>query len=414
MTQKIFSFNHRPFYLMQTQLPDNLIVSTKNEKAESILKSCVHCGFCLATCPTYQLTGNELDSPRGRIYLIQSALDRNPISQVSINHLDKCLTCRACETTCPSGVQYGELADIGRELFEPKRVWWQKIFRTTVRLTLTTPKLFNIFGSFYRLTFKHSAIKSPSIKPINVTSKVLLLAGCVQPSLAPNINHVTKNVLSKLGIETVETKQKECCGAVDQHLAAQEAALQKIKNNIDSWYALLEINELENIISTASGCGVMVKDYPTLFEPFDPYYNKAVVISEKTKDIAEYLSDKLLSKDKLSEEYLSRLPPQQTNISYHAPCTLQHGQKLPGLVEALLERLGYKVAPVTDSHLCCGSAGTYSIFQPKLSNQLKKNKIEHLTESKPDVIVTANIGCLMHLSQGTKIPVKHWIELLDF
>ncbi len=383
---------------MQTKLPDNLMASSKAQKAEEILKSCVHCGFCLATCPTYQLTGNELDSPRGRIILIKSALEGNDFNQSSIQHLDQCLTCRACETTCPSSVSYGELVDIGREFIEPKRVWWQKIFRTLIRFTLTSPKLFNIFGRIFR----HSAIQSLAIKPEKIESKVLLLAGCVQPSLAPNINHVTKNVLAKLNIEVIETKQNECCGALDQHLSAQETALIRIKANIDHWNNLLQ-DDLDAIISTASGCGVMVKDYSSLFEPEDPYFDKSKLVSEKTKDIAEYLSKK----------DLSQLKSTNADISYHAPCTLQHGQKLPGLVEGILEKLGYKIAEVADSHLCCGSAGTYSIFQPKLSNQLRKNKIVHLSKSTPNVIVTANIGCLMHLSNGTKTPVKHWIELLD-
>ena len=387
---------------MQTTLPKNLILTTKGQKAEEIIKSCVHCGFCLATCPTYQITGNELDSPRGRIYLIKSALEGNQFDSASIQHLDKCLTCRACESTCPSGVKYAELADIGREFVEEKRIWWQKLFRYSVRLTLTSPKLFNIFGRLFSLTYGHSSVNSLPIKVTKSKSQVLLLSGCVQPSLAPNINHVTKNVLAKLNVETIETKQAECCGALDQHLSAQQTALIKIKTNINHWHKLLE-EGLEAIISNASGCGVMIKDYPSLFETQDPYYEKATRVAESSKDIAEYLLEKDLSKLKLK----------QTDISYHAPCTLQHGQKLPGLVEGLLEKIGYKVAVVTDSHLCCGSAGTYSIFQPTMSKKLRDNKIQHLSESKPDVIVTSNIGCLVHLSQGTKTPVKHWIELFD-
>ncbi|MFW5450958.1 MAG: glycolate oxidase subunit GlcF [Methylophagaceae bacterium] len=383
---------------MQTKISEKITNNPKGKKAEDILRSCVHCGFCLATCPTYQVLGNELDSPRGRIYLIKSALEDNEFSQASIQHLDQCLTCRACESTCPSGVKYGELMDIGRELVEPKRVWWQKLYRNTVRVALTSPRVFNIVG---RLS-KHSSIQTAAIIPLNITSRVLLLTGCVQPTLAPNINHVTKNVLAKLGIEAMETKQDVCCGAIDQHLSAQDNALIKIKANIDHWYALLD-SGIEAIISTASGCGVMVKDYPTLFETEDSYYPKAVKVSEKTKDIAEYLSDK----------DLSALQANKTDISYHAPCTLQHGQKLPGLVEGLLAKLNYQVSPVTDGHLCCGSAGTYSIFQPTISKQLRNNKIRHLFASNPDVIVTANIGCLIHLSKGTNIPVKHWIELLD-
>ena len=384
---------------MKTKLPEKFSDSQIGKKADKILRSCVHYGFCLATCPTYQLLGNELDSPRGRIYLIKSALEQQQFSQATIKHLDQCLTCRACETTCPSGVEYGELVDIGRAAVEYKRALWQKVIRKSVRELLTNPWVFNLVGSLFR----HSSIQTPLVvEPEKLCGQVLLLSGCVQPTLAPNINHATKNVLATLGIKVVETTQNECCGAIDQHLSAQDTALNKIKHNIDSWSGQFE-SDFDAIISTASGCGVMIKDYPTLFEQGDPYYQKALKVSEKTKDIAEYL----LEKD------LSVLSSKITNISYHAPCTLQHGQKLPGLVEGLLEKLGYTLSPVTDAHLCCGSAGTYSIFQPSISKQLRKKKLHHLSDSKPDIIVTANIGCLMHLSKDSEIPVKHWIELLD-
>jgi len=385
---------------MQTKLSQQWKDSPSGKKAGEIIQSCVHCGFCLATCPTYQLLGNELDSPRGRIYLIKSALEDNELSQTSIQHLDQCLTCRSCETTCPSGVKYGELVDIGREIMEPKRVWWQKLYRTTVRIALTSPRLFNLASPL----FKHSSIQTTAIKPTDISSRVLLLAGCVQPALAPNINHATKNVLAKLGIEAIETKQNECCGAINQHLSAQDTALIDVKRNIDNWSAALD-SGIDNIISTASGCGVMVKDYPHLFDPTDPYYPKAVAIAQKTKDIAEFL---------LAQQDLTSLSIVNTNLSYQAPCTLQHGQKLPGLVEQLLTKLGISIQPTADPHLCCGSAGTYSIFQPTLSKQLRNNKLKNLTRHAPDIIVTANIGCLMHLQKGTDIPVKHWIELLDY
>ena len=383
---------------MQTTLSEPFISSAKGKKAESILRSCVHCGFCLATCPTYQLTGNELDSPRGRIYLIKSALENNKFGQDSIKYLDQCLSCRACETTCPSGVDYGELLDIGRETTEHKRALWQVVYRYSVRKFLTTPVLFNLIGHF----FKSASISTPLVPQQGFTGRILLLSGCVQPTLAPTINHATKNVLSKLGVEVIETTQSECCGALDKHLSAEKDALIKIKRNLDHWYSLLE-SGVETIISTASGCGVLVKDYPTLFEPNDPYYQKASKVSEKTKDIAEYLLDK----------DLSTLKTNKIDISYHAPCTLQHGQKLPDVVEKLLAKLGYKLWAITDSHLCCGSAGTYSIFQPSLAKKLRNNKLHYLSASKPELIVTANIGCLMHLAKGTKVPVKHWIELLD-
>jgi len=383
---------------MQTKLPEQLIKTPQGKKADDILRSCVHCGFCLATCPTYQLLGNELDSPRGRIYLIKSALENNEFSQNSVQHLDRCLTCRACETTCPSGVEFGQLMNIGRELVEQKRPLWQKMARTSIRKLLTSPVLFNLLSS----ASKHSSIQTPAIIQQGHKGRILLLTGCVQPALTPNTNHATKNVLATLGYEVVETAQKECCGAVDQHTSAHGDALIKIKHNLDQWSTLLE-SGISTIISTASGCGVMVKDYPTLFEPDDTYYQKAVSVATQTKDIAEFLLD----------QDLSSLSTVNTKISYHAPCSLQHGQKLPNLVEELLGKLGYELAPVTNAHLCCGSAGTYSIFQPKISKQLRNNKLEHLTQSEPDLIVTSNIGCQIHLKKGTDIPVKHWIELLD-
>jgi len=367
----------------------------QNQKANEIIRKCVHCGFCLATCPTYQFLGDELDSPRGRIYLIKSSLENNHFSDQSIKHLDRCLTCRSCETTCPSGVEYGKLVDIGREFVEKKRPIWQKVMRYSVRKLLTTPLLFNPIG----FVSKHSSKQGKAITPNAGSKKVLLLGGCVQPVLAPNINHSIKNILAKLGYDAIETPQKQCCGAVDQHLSAEHDAMIKIKANIDAWLA----HDVDSIISSASGCGLMVKDYASMFKESDDYYQKAKLVSSKTQDIAEFLVDK----------DLSQLNLEKANISYHEPCTLQHGQKLAGLVNSILQQLGYTPAPVKDSHLCCGSAGTYSIFQPKLSQELKINKLQHLQASSPQMIVTANIGCLMHLQKDTKMPVKHWIELLN-
>jgi glycolate oxidase iron-sulfur subunit len=371
-------------------------IAIQNQQANEIIRKCVHCGFCLATCPTYQLLGSELDSPRGRIYLIKSSLENNNFSQTSIKHLDRCLTCRACETTCPSGVEYAKLLDIGREFVEHKRSIWQKVMRYGVRKLLTTPLLFNLIAPIIR----HSKISnSKPISSVGVKTKVLLLGGCVQPVLAPNINHSIKNILEKLGFETIETPQKQCCGAVDQHLSANNDAMLKIKANIDAWFKL----DIEVIISSASGCGLMVKDYGSMFKKGDEYYKKAQYIANKTQDIAEFLADKDLSKLNLDK----------VNIAYHEPCTLQHGQKLTGLVNSILDSLGYFPAKVVDAHLCCGSAGTYSIFQPTLSKQLKANKLKNLAKSNPEMIVTANIGCLIHLQKDSKIPVKHWVELLD-
>lgn len=379
--------------MQRSQINFMQTIDIKNLKANDIIRKCVHCGFCLATCPTYQLLGNELDSPRGRIYLIKSALENNAATANSLQHLDRCLTCRSCETTCPSGVEYGHLLDIGRASIENKRPLWQKAFRFTVRKFLTTSALFNTVG----FLFRHSNIQTPIIKPKVSGKQVLLLGGCVQPTLAPNINHSVKNILTKLGYKVKEAPQKQCCGAIDQHLSANNEALRKIKRNIDAWHSF------EVIISSASGCGVMVKDYGSLFNKDDEYYQKAQAVSQNTQDIAEFLADKDLSVLKMVNK----------KITYHSPCTMQHGQQLGGLVESILEQLGYESSTVADSHLCCGSAGTYSIFQPKLSQQLKINKLQKLQVSNPEMIVTANIGCLMHLQKGTKTPVKHWIELLN-
>jgi len=383
---------------MHVELNQLSISELDNEKATEIIEACVHCGFCLATCPTYQLIGDELDSPRGRIYLIKSALENNQFSTSSLKHLDRCLTCRSCETTCPSGVEYGQLLEIGREFMESKRTKLQTIYRFFVRKLLLTPFLFKSVGYFVR----HSSIATKSIKPQNTESTVLLLGGCVQPTLAPNINHSIKNILAKLSVEVIESPQRECCGALEQHMAASKNALNRVKRNIDSWNAQLN-SGVSAIISSASGCGVMVKDYPALFEKTDPYYEKAKFVSSKTQDIAEYLANKDLTGLRLSE----------SNISYHEPCTLQHGQKLGGLVESILTQFGYEKKPIKDSHICCGSAGTYSIFEAEISNQLKENKLQNLKESNPEMIVTSNIGCLMHLQKGSSIPVKHWVELLD-
>ena len=383
---------------MHAEIKNINISDSTRDKATQIIESCVHCGFCLATCPTYQLLGDELDSPRGRIYLIKSALEQNQFSLKSLSHMDRCLTCRSCETTCPSGVEYGQLLEIGRDVMESKRGRLQSLYRYLVRKILLTPTIFRPLGYFYR----HSKINSKSIQPEKVNSKVLLIAGCVQPSLAPNINHSIKNVLSKLNIEVLESSQSECCGALDQHLAASRDAMKKVKQNIDRWTDQLE-SGVESIISSASGCGVMIKDYPKLFKSSDPYFQKAQFVSSKTKDIAEFLSSKDLSGLRLSE----------LNVTYHEPCTMQHGQQLDGLVESILSQFGYIKKPVKDSHICCGSAGTYSIFETKISNQLRTNKIENINASKPNMIVTSNIGCLLHLQKGSSIPVKHWVELLD-
>lgn len=399
---------------MQTQLQPEWLDTPDGQTANQILRNCVHCGFCLSACPTYGLLGDELDSPRGRIYLIKSLLEGNDISNESLSHLDKCLTCRSCETTCPSGVEYGHLLDIGRHAMEKqvKRPLWQQFLRWSVRKSLTTPWFFNLVVRAMPF-LRHSSTVAFSVNELALQqqlkdrtdalkSSVLLLKGCVQPALAPNINQASIRVLNKLGINVIETSQSQCCGALNQHLSATDEALSQVKANIDAWYPYLE-QGVKAIISNASGCGVMLKDYGHLLRADTDYASKAKAVSDASKDISEFLLTQDLSKFTHFDN--------QT-ITFHSPCTLQHGQKLQGVVEEALRKLGYRVNPVKDAHLCCGSAGTYSIFQPTLSKQLRQNKLDNLLEHKTNIIVTANIGCLMHLQKGTNVPVKHWIEIL--
>lgn len=394
---------------MQTNLPVDLLNTETGKTADKILRSCVHCGFCLSACPTYGILGDELDSPRGRIYLIKNALEGEEVTQSSLAHLDRCLTCRSCETTCPSGVEYGHLLDIGREYIEHKvsRPLHQRVMRWSVRKALTSPNLFNTLTTLWPFA-KHSSA-NPKLKQLVAAAskqkhpkQVLLMSGCVQPALAPNINLATINVLHRLGIGVIETPQVQCCGAVDHHLSGSEDALVKIKKNIDAWLSELD-HGAEAIISNASGCGVMVKDYAHLLREDAEYAVKAQRVVEHTMDISEYLVKQDLTQFKR---------PENADVVFHSPCTLQHGQKLAGLVEKTLINLGFQLSPVQDAHLCCGSAGTYSIFQKKLSYELRDNKITNLLAGKPEVIATANIGCLMHIQGGTDKPVKHWIELL--
>lgn len=400
---------------MQTHLPEDLLATEQGKTADKILRSCVHCGFCLSSCPTYGVLGDELDSPRGRIYLIKSALEGNEISANSLQHLDRCLTCRACETTCPSGVEYGHLLDIGREVIEQvsPRNPWQRFIRYSVRKSLTTPWLFN---SVLKLLpfFRHSNALKFSVEELALQQQlrdradalqqsVLLISGCVQPALAPNINQASIKVLNKLDFNVIETPQSQCCGAIDHHLTGQKDALKQVQANIDSWCAYLD-QGVQAIISNASGCGVMIKDYAHLLRDDPDYADKAQRVVAATFDISEFL---------LQQDLSSLMHYDNQKITFHAPCTLQHGQKLQGVVEKTLRKLGYRVTPVQDAHLCCGSAGTYSLFQPNLAKQLRRNKLKNLLEKEPEVIVTANIGCLLHLQKGTQTPVKHWIELFS-
>ena len=401
---------------MQTNLAKHLLLTDQGQEADSILRSCVHCGFCTATCPTYQLLGNELDSPRGRIYLIKQVLEGQPATEKTRTHLDRCLTCRACESTCPSGVKYGRLIDIGRELVEQQttRSAGERFTRYALRKIIPYPARFklllnlgNTFKPFLPAVLKK---KIPQINPSTTSSvkshkrKMLILDGCVQQTVSAQTNIATANVLDKLGIELIQQSEVKCCGAVSQHLSATDEALTTIKQNIDNWWHQVN-NGIEAIVITASGCGVMVKDYAHLLANDEQYALKAKRVSELAKDISEIISAENMPQGKVTETNKS--------ISFHSPCTLQHGLQLNGKVESILSQLGYLLNPVKDSHLCCGSAGTYSILQPELSKKLLQNKISALNEKRPDIIATANIGCQMHLSTETDKPVKHWIELVE-
>ena len=401
---------------MQTKIAPEFNSTLAGQRAEEILRSCVHCGFCTATCPTYQLLGDELDSPRGRIYLIKQMLEGNEVSQNTQQHLDRCLVCRSCETTCPSGVEYSHLLEIGRKLVDEKvkRPLFERIQRQLLCFVLPYPKRFSAAIKLGRL-FKPllpAKIKQ-SIPDITGNTnwnncsqlrKIIVLNGCAQPSLSPQINASTSRVLNRLGIELINKPLAQCCGAVNQHLNDETTALQFIKQNIDEWYPLLESGRAEAIVITASGCGAMVKEYEYLLRNDEDYADKAKRISQSCKDISEIIANEDLSKLNITAD---------KSISFHSPCTLQHAQKLNGVVEGILTKAGFKLNVIKDSHLCCGSAGTYSILQAEISQQLKQNKLQALEQDKPELIATANIGCLHHLASGTETEVKHWIELLD-
>nr|CAA6817365.1 MAG: Glycolate dehydrogenase (EC, iron-sulfur subunit GlcF [uncultured Thiotrichaceae bacterium] len=403
---------------MQTNISEKYKQTAHGQEAESILRACVHCGFCTATCPTYQLLNDELDGPRGRIYQIKGVLEGGEITDTVRQHLDRCLTCRSCETTCPSGVKYGRLVDIGRELVEQEteRPLKEKVIRSALRHILPYPSRTKaLMGAGYlvkhftpaKLTKKLPPQQGTRKHQWNVkpqTHKVLAFDGCVQSVATPSVNAAAARVLEKLGIELVKIEKAGCCGAVDQHLAAPDAAKNFMRRNIDAWWSHIE-KGAEAIAVTASGCGVMIKDYGHLLKDDPVYAEKAERVSGLAKDISEILRDM----DIPAQE----IPGELKKVAFHSPCTLQHGQQINGVVESILSKVGFTLMPVADSHLCCGSAGTYSILQPKLSQQLLSNKLAALYASEPDVIATANIGCQMHLGSEANKKVTHWIELLD-
>ena len=402
---------------MQTALADLFRGTAIGQDADRILRSCVHCGFCNATCPTYQLLGDELEGPRGRIYQIKQLLEGAEVTRATLTHLDRCLTCRNCETTCPSGVRYGRLLDMGRELTEQRvgRAWHERLARWAIRRIVPYPARFTPLlraAQFVRpllpgaLRRKVPAMQRAGIWPQSSHARrMLVLEGCVQSALAPNINAATARVLDRLGITVTAAAGAGCCGAASYHTSGFEEAQEFARRNIDAWWPQVE-QGAEAIVMTASGCGVHVKDYGHLLRDDPTYATRAARVATLTLDLSE-----VLTREDLAPLRAAQRPA--TRVAFHSPCTLQHGRRLNGVVEALLRGLGFTLVPVAESHLCCGSAGTYAILQRDLSQQLLRRKLGHLQASGPDVIATANIGCLTHLASATSVPVRHWVELLE-
>lgn len=421
---------------MQTNLADFIRDTPEGKEADAILRSCVHCGFCNATCPTYQLLGDELDGPRGRIYLIKQMLEGQAVTRRTQIHLDRCLSCRSCETTCPSGVNYHRLLDIGRNVIEQRvpRSVAEKATRFLLCQALPQPWIFKPavkLGQWMRPLLPSVLAGKVPVQstgggmphPANQSTvrslhrrRMIALAGCVQPILTPDTNAAAVRILGKLGIKLFEPAGAGCCGALRYHLNAQEQALDDMRRVIDAWWPHIggdQSGNVEAIVMTASGCGAHVREYGELLKHDPAYAEKAARVSALTLDVSELLA---VEQERLVELLQSTGKfgvGERRKIAFHSPCTLQHGQKIRGVVESLLAAAGYELTPVADPHLCCGSAGTYSITQPELSGRLRENKLVALGAGSPDVLVTANIGCQSHLQSGTAIPVRHWIELID-
>ncbi|UGS90267.1 glycolate oxidase subunit GlcF [Ralstonia wenshanensis] len=410
---------------MQITLAAFLRNTPQGEEAQSIVQKCVHCGFCTATCPTYQLLGDELDGPRGRIYLMKQVLEGQPAGEATRLHLDRCLTCRNCESTCPSGVTYGRLVEIGRKIVDDQldakgesRPLGERAVRWALREGLTRPAL---FGSALKLgqavrpmlpqVLRNKVpAKQPhaGVRPSTAHArKMLLLEGCVQPAMSPNINAATARVFDKLGVQLISADRVGCCGAIRYHMNDHAGGLGNMRANIDAWWPHIEAGA-EAIVMTASGCGAMVKEYGHLLRDDPAYAERAARVSAKTRDLCEVLPA-------FSQQLLQKAKPeaQRPRVAWHPPCTLQHGQQIRGAVETLLGSLGVDVKLCADSHLCCGSAGTYSVLQPELAYRLRDDKLAKLQATQPERIVSANIGCVTHLQSGTDTPVEHWIELVD-
>jgi glycolate oxidase iron-sulfur subunit len=405
---------------MQTQLSPEFEGAPDGEEAQAIIRKCVHCGFCNATCPTYQLLGDELDGPRGRIYLIKQVLEGAPVTRSTQQHLDRCLTCLNCETTCPSGVEYGHLVDIGRRIVDARveRPATERTVRWLLKEGLTSPLFapaLRVGQAMRPLLPSVLSNKVPPLSPLRTTSgpagvhprKIVMLRGCVQPAMMPNIDRAAIRVLDRAGIQTVEVGGTGCCGALRSHLGDHAGGLANMRRNIDAWFPAVSAGSVEAIITSASACSLAIKEYGHALAGDAEYADKAAQISALARDLSEMLPELLPAlKDNVRAEGFERL-------AFHPPCTLQHGQQLRGGIETHLRALGFDVVVAGESHLCCGSAGTYSILQPDLATQLRDRKLDSLAMLDPQCIVSANMGCIQHLQSGTATPVKHWIEVLD-
>ena len=404
---------------MQTNLSAEFRNTAQGNEAEAILRACVHCGFCTATCPTYQLLGDELDGPRGRIYLIKEVLEGKAPTDKTRTHLDRCLTCRNCESTCPSGVQYGKLVDIGRDIVEKKtalthpRPLMERLKRNALKeglnSSLFTPAM--KLGQMMRpLVPKSLQSKVPEARAIGAiptaqfARNVLVLEGCVQPAMAPTINASLRRVLAKLNIGVRTASAAKCCGAVRFHMNDQSGGRDDMRALVDAWWPMIERGEIETIVMTASGCGVTVREYPHFLQDDAAYLPKAEKIAALTMDVSEFIATQSAA--------LARLIKKTPRVAFHPPCTLQHGQQVKGVTESVLRECGLSLTAVSDSHLCCGSAGAYSVLNPEIAFALRDRKLSSIS-GEPDYIASANIGCITHLQSGTKTPVRHWIEIID-
>ena len=428
---------------MQTELSEKYKGTREGIEAEAILRKCVHCGFCTATCPTYQLLGDELDGPRGRIYLIKQVLEGKTATAKTQLHLDRCLTCRNCESTCPSGVEYGKLVDIGRKIVDEQveRPLSARLTRAALAKGLNSPLFAPAMALGQALRWAvpgalklkvperaDAALLAKGRPAVTHKRKMLLLEGCVQNAMMPNINNAAARVLDKLGVSLVSAPKAGCCGALNHHLDYQEAGLDNMRRNVDAWWPMIDAGAsaagdfvaAEAIAMTASGCGVMVKDYGHLLAHDAAYAAKAQRISAMTRDLSELVLAEEALPQRLAAVRSKRMASTnastagaKTKIAYHPPCTLQHGQQIRGKAEQILRDAGFELTPVAESHLCCGSAGAYSVLNPEIAGQLKERKLANLEAGQPDAICSANIGCLTHLQSGTKTPVKHWVEVID-